>query len=209
MRLFLKSIIAFMVVALAASCNNEPPQNVEPPVDDTKPFAFENKSIKHRELSLSIIPEDKELEYVVLFAEKKHFVGTRELDAIVASVAMQVPATYQLVNYLTNSGNVISASAHITLSKKGQLLEGITIGDGPIDAAFMAIEQIVGHHYDLDDFQIQSVTQGHEAMGTALVRLRNGGKICSGNGISTDIIGASIRAYLNALNKIVYEEATE
>jgi 2-isopropylmalate synthase len=46
-------------------------------------------------------------------------------------------------------------------------------------------------------------------MGTALVRLRNGGKIYSGNGISTDIIGASIRAYLNALNKIVYEEATE
>ena len=75
MRLFLKSIIAFMVVALAASCNNEPPQNVEPPVDDAKPFAFENKSIKHRELSLSIIPEDKELEYVVLFAEKKHFVA--------------------------------------------------------------------------------------------------------------------------------------
>ena len=74
MRLFLKSIIAFMVVTLAASCNNEP-QNVEPPVDDAKPFAFENKSIKHRELSLSIVPEDKELEYVVLFAEKKHFVA--------------------------------------------------------------------------------------------------------------------------------------
>ena len=69
------------------------------------------------------------------------------------------------------------------------------------------MEQIVGHHYELDDFQIQSVTEGREAMGAAVVRLRAGGKLYSGRGISTDIIGASIRAYLNALNKIVYEEA--
>jgi 2-isopropylmalate synthase len=114
-----------------------------------------------------------------------------------------------LVGYLTTSGNTTSSSAHIQLEKNGKRLEGITIGDGPIDAAFMAIEQIIGHHYELDDFQIQSVTQGHEAMGNALVRLRSGGKLYSGSGISTDIIGASIRAYLNALNKIVYEEATE
>jgi 2-isopropylmalate synthase len=161
-------------------------------------------------LGYDLGPEDEAHVYeaFLLVAAKKK-VNARELEAIVATTALQVPPTYQLVNYLTNSGNVISSSAHITLNKKGQLLEGITIGDGPIDAAFMAIEQIVGHHYDLDDFQIQSVTQGHEAMGTALVRLRNGGKIYSGNGISTDIIGASIRAYLNALNKIVYEEATE
>ena len=49
--------------------------------------------------------------------------------------------------------------------------------------------------------------QGKEAMGSAIVKLRNGSKLYSGNGISTDIIGASIRAYINALNKIVYEEA--
>ena len=69
------------------------------------------------------------------------------------------------------------------------------------------INQIVGHHYELDDFQIQSVTEGKEAMGSALVKLRSGGKLYSGKGISTDIIGASIRAYLNAVNKIIYEEA--
>ncbi len=84
---------------------------------------------------------------------------------------------------------------------------GVSTGDGPIDAAFHAIEQIIGHHYELDDFQIQSVTEGKGAMGQALVKLRSGGKLYSGNGISTDIIGASIRAYINAINKIVYEEA--
>ncbi len=139
-------------------------------------------------------------------AEKKN-VGAKELDAIVASVALQVPPTYKLINYVINNGNIISASAQITLEREGKQIQGICIGDGPIDAAFLAIEQIIGHHYELDDFQIQSVTEGKEAMGSALVKLRSGGKLYSGNGISTDIMGASIRAYLGAVNKIVYEEA--
>ena len=86
------------------------------------------------------------------------------------------------------------------------MLQGVSIGDGPIDAAFLAIEQITGRHYELDDFQIQAVTEGREAMGQTLVKLRSGGRVYSGQGISTDIVGASIRAYLSALNKIVYEE---
>ena len=81
------------------------------------------------------------------------------------------------------------------------------MGDGPIDAAFRALEQIIGHHFELDDFQIQAVTEGKEAVGSALIKLRNNGKLYSGNGISTDIIGASIGAYINAVNKIVNEEA--
>ena len=121
-------------------------------------------------------------------------------------MALQVPATYQIKAYVVNNGNVISSTAQITMEKNGETMQGISIGDGPIDAAFRAIEQIVGHRYELDDFQIQSVTEGKEAMGSALVKLRADGKLYSGNGISTDIIGASIRAYINAINKIVYEE---
>ena len=139
-------------------------------------------------------------------AEKKT-VGAKELDAIVASVALQVPATYKLISYVINNGNIISTSAQIALHKDGKTCQGVSIGDGPIDAAFLAIEQIIGTHFELDDFQIQSVTEGKEAMGSALVKLRANGKLYSGNGISTDIIGASIRAYLSAVNKIVYEEA--
>lgn len=139
-------------------------------------------------------------------AEKKN-IGAKELDAIVASVALQVPSTYKLVSYIINTGNIINSTAQITLEKDGEQLQGICIGDGPVDAAFLAIDQIIGHHYELDDFQIQSVTQGKEAMGSALVKLRNGSKLYSGNGISTDIMGASIKAYLCAVNKIVYEEA--
>ncbi len=140
-------------------------------------------------------------------AAKKERVGASELDAIVASVALQVPPTYRLESYVINTGNTISASSHMRLNKNGEVLEGISLGDGPIDAAFLAVEQIVGQHFELDDFQIKSITEGREAMGEAVVKLRSNGKLFSGRGISTDIVGSSINAYINAINKIVYEES--
>ena len=143
-----------------------------------------------------------------VIAAKKEKVGAKELDAIVASAAMQVPPTYTLDSYVVTSGNTISSTAHLKLHKHDKILEGVSIGDGPIDAAFLAVEQITGQHYELDDFQIQAVTEGREAMGQTVVKLRSGSKVHSGRGISTDIVGASIQAYINALNKIVYEEET-
>ncbi len=145
-------------------------------------------------------------EFTRVAAKKR--VGAKELEAIVSGVAMQVPPTYTLVSYMVtgSDGNDLSASAQIVLEKNGERLRGICIGDGPIDAAFIALEQITGTHFELDDFQIQSVTEGKEAMGSALVKLRADGKLYAGNGISTDIIGASIRAYVSAVNKIVFEQ---
>ncbi len=140
-------------------------------------------------------------------AARKEQIDVRELDAIVAAVAMQAPPAYTLKSYLVNSGNVISATAAVKLERDGKETEGVSLGDGPIDAAFHAIEQVAGCHYELDDFQIRAVTEGKEAMGETVVRLRSDGRLYSGRGISTDIIGASILAYINALNKIVYEEA--
>ena len=139
-------------------------------------------------------------------AAKKEQVSTKELDAIIASAALQVPPTYKLDTFVITSGNTISSTAHIKLTKNDQPMEGVCIGDGPIDAAFVAIENITGCHYELDDFQLQAVTEGREAMGQTVVKLRSGGKVYSGKGISTDIVAAGIHAYLSALNKIVYEE---
>ena len=148
----------------------------------------------------------KVFEAVQAIADKKDKITARELDAIVASAAMQVPPTYTLDSFVVTAGNTISATANLKLIRQGATLSGVSLGDGPIDAAFLAIEQITGHHYELDDFQIQSVTEGREAMGQTVVKLRSEGKVYSGRGISTDIVGASILAYINALNKIVYEE---
>lgn len=138
--------------------------------------------------------------------EKKDTVGAKELEALIASSAMQAPSTYHLESYTTNSTNLASSMSQVTLRCNDDIINGVSMGDGPIDSAFRAIEQCIGYHYELDDFQVQSVTEGKEALGSALVRLRNNGKLYSGNGISTDIVAASIRAYINALNKIVFEE---
>ena len=147
----------------------------------------------------------KVYESFLRLSEKKS-ISAKELDVIVATVAMQVAPTYVLKNYFINSSNVISASAQIELEKDGETLRGISLGDGPVDAAFLAIEQIVGHHFELDDFRIRALTEGQEAVSETVVRLRAGGKLYSGRGVSTDIIGSSIRAYVSALNKICFEE---
>ncbi len=139
----------------------------------------------------------------------KKSVRLKELDAIVAGAALQVPATYKLVSYVINSGNIIDATANIVLEKDGAQRRGLVSGDGPVDAAFQAVEQAVGRHFELDDFQIGAVTEGREAMGSAVVKLRSSGRLFSGQGVSTDIVGASIRAYVDALNKIAYEESLQ
>lgn len=177
-------------------------------LDKSDDIAAVNSLTQKLGYDLSEEDSEKVFEEFKKLAEKKEKVSAKELDAIVAAVALQVPSTYKLISYVINTGNIIAASAQIKLYKTdvGEV-EGVSMGDGPIDAAFRAIEQITGNHYELDDFQIQSVTEGHEAMGSALVRLREGGRLYSGSGISTDIVGASIGAYLGAVNKIVYEEA--
>ncbi|MBQ3573264.1 MAG: hypothetical protein IJA16_01565, partial [Clostridia bacterium] len=139
--------------------------------------------------------------------EKKASVGAKEFEALIASSAMQAPSTYHFETYTTTSSNMTSSMSQVTLKCADEIMCGVASGEGPIDSAFRAIEQCIGHHYELDDFQVQSVTEGKEALGSALVRLRNNGKLYSGNGTSTDIVAASIRAYINALNKIVFEEA--
>jgi 2-isopropylmalate synthase len=142
-------------------------------------------------------------------ASEKKDLSARELEAIIASVALQVPPTYTVKGFVINSGSQMRATAHIAMEKDGRELRGLCAGDGPIDACFLAIEQIAGTHYELDDFQIQAVTEGREAMGSAFVKLRSGSKLYSGSGISTDIIDAAIHAYVSALNKIAYEEAVQ
>ena len=153
------------------------------------------------------IPED-DLERVYAqyneISRSKKVVG-RDIEALIAETAGQAAPTYQLRNYVINSGSSITATAFIEIAKDGVTKNALSAGDGPIDAAFKAAEQVFGVHYELEEFQIQAVTSGREATGDALIKLRHAGKLYSGRGVSTDIVGASIRAYISAVNKIVYE----
>lgn len=175
-------------------------------LDAESSLADVSKAIKELGYDLSAEDNGKVYKALTQICEKKNSVGSKELEALIASNAMQVPSTYHLISFSASCTNLGQSMAQISLSCSDENLSGVATGDGPIDAAFRAIEQSIGHHYELDDFQIQAVTQGKEALGSALVRLRNNGRLYSGNGLSTDIVGASIRAYINALNKIVAEE---
>lgn len=166
-------------------------------------------TVRHRILALGYDLSEDDVERVYdrfcqIAAKKK--VDDRDLEALIAETSRQVAPTYTLDNYVINSGNMITATAFVRMLKNGERMESVSTGDGPIDAAFLAINDMVGHHFELEDFQIVSVTEGREAMGDALVKLRYMGVLYSGRGLSTDIVGASIRAYLNAINKIVHEE---
>ena len=159
------------------------------------------------EMGYTVTNDDFERIYT-LFIEiaRSKPVENRDIEALVAETAGQSAPTYQLRNYVINSGSAITATSCLTIVQNGSEMRALSIGDGPIDASFLAIEDALGRKFELEDFQIRAVTEGREAMGDALVKLRSGGKLYSGRGLSTDIIGASIRAYLSAVNKIVHEE---
>ena len=142
-------------------------------------------------------------QYIEIARSKRVVAG--DIEALIAETAGQAPPTYQLKNYVINSGSAIAATAYVEFTKDGVVSTALSVGDGPIDAAFRAAEQIFGTKYELEDFQIHAVTGGREATGDAIVKLRHEGKLYSGRGVSADIIGAGIRAYISAVNKIVYE----
>lgn len=142
-------------------------------------------------------------------AAKKAEISFRELDAVIAAEAMQVPSAYHDVRFSIQTDYSLGAMARVRMKFHEEDVEGVSSGDGVVDAAFMAIEKAIGRHFELDGFQIQAITEGQAAMGETIVKLRNEGKLYSGRGLSTDIAGASVMAYVNALNKIVFEEEEE
>lgn len=152
--------------------------------------------------------EDAEKVYTAFtrLASKKEFVTVRELDALISTNAMQVPSKYELVDYMASTGHLITPMVSVKLKCGEEILEDISLGSGPVDAALHAIERITGKHFVVDDFQLHSASEGKDAAGETLIKLRAGNRVYSGRGVSTDIIGAGIRAYLNALNKALYEE---
>ena len=140
-------------------------------------------------------------------ADKKKSVYDRDIEALISKEALQVPKAYCLQNFVINSGNTITSTAVIRMVRDGKVIEKVSRGEGPINASFKAIEKIVGIDFNLEDYQIQSVTEGEDALGDALVKISDpDGMIFAGRGLSTDIIEASIHAYINAVNKMIYDK---
>ncbi len=139
-------------------------------------------------------------------ADKKKEVFDDDLVALVDKEIVSAPKTYELVHLsvLTESGK--NPKVSLRIKHKNKIEEASGSGSGPVDAAYKIVDKVVSQKTKLLDYQIRSVTVGKDAQGevTAKVQDVKSGDVVLGQGISTDIIEASVRAYLDAVNKIIH-----
>ncbi|NLL17559.1 MAG: 2-isopropylmalate synthase [Clostridia bacterium] len=138
-------------------------------------------------------------------ADRKKEITDRDLEALVEDQIRRVPEKFQLEHMHISSGNRVVPTATVGIRFNEQLVEEAACGDGPIDAVFKAIDKITGISVCLKHYALNAVTGGKDAMGEVVVRLAVKDKVFVGRGLSVDVIEASARAYINALNKAVFD----
>ncbi len=137
-------------------------------------------------------------------ADKKKQVYDEDLQMIMHEATTQVPEIWELISVETTSGGTPTAT--MTLRKEGETHTDAATGNGPVDAAYQAIERITGVSLTLDDYSLRSISTGKDAIGEATVKVRRNGQEVIGKASSTDIIEASAKAYLNAVNRLLVKE---
>jgi 2-isopropylmalate synthase len=143
-------------------------------------------------------------------ADKKHEIYDEDLQALVTEANLAAENEhFQLVSLKVCSETGETPNAAITLSIDGEERQAKAPGGGPVDAAFKAIEAIVNSGTELQLYSVNNITSGTDAQGEVTVRLERAGHIVNGQGADTDIVIASARAYVNALNKIIRPEDRE
>jgi 2-isopropylmalate synthase len=137
-------------------------------------------------------------------ADKKHEIFDEDLQALVTEADLeQENEHYRLVSLKVCSQTGETPNAVVTLAVNGSEKQGASEGGGPVDASFKAIDRIVGGNGQLLLYSVNNITSGTDSQGEVTVRLEKGGRIVNGHGADTDIVIASAKAYLNALNKLV------
>jgi len=136
-------------------------------------------------------------------ADRKKEIFDEDLISIVKDDIAQVPETYTLDYLHTISGTGVIPSATVRLKKDEQVFQDSGVGDGPVDAVLNAIDAITGLKGRLQDYALRSATSGKDAIGEVSMKIDFDGTVVSGRGSSTDVIEASARAYLSALNRVV------
>ena len=136
-------------------------------------------------------------------ADRKKEVYDEDLMAIVTDEATQTPETFTLDYLHVLSGTGVVPSATVKLIREGQTFQDSGIGDGPVDAVLAAIDAITGMKGKVQDYALRAATAGKDAIGEVSVKVDFDGTVVAGKGSSTDVIEASARAYLNAINRFV------
>jgi 2-isopropylmalate synthase len=134
-------------------------------------------------------------------ADKKKNIFDDDLMTIAEDQIRLIRPLWGLDSFVVNSGTDIVPEATVRLKKKGKTFVELSSGDGPVDACYKAIDKISGIKSELLDYRLEAITSGEDAIGQVNLKLKIKNRIISGRGSSTDIIEASILAYLNAINK--------
>jgi len=158
--------------------------------------------LKELGFNLTAAELDKISERFKALADKKKNIFDDDLISIVEDEIKLVKPTWSLENFAISSGTKVKPAASITLKYKNQSLSADSSGDGPVDAVFKAVDKITGIKGELQDYRIEAVTKGKDALGEVTLKLKAKGRVVTAHGSSTDIIESSIRAYINAINKI-------
>ncbi len=135
-------------------------------------------------------------------ADQKKEIYDEDLEALVTDEFTSVPEIYSLVDMNISSGLNQQPTAFIKLRINDELIEKTEYGDGPVDAVFKAITSITGTSSTLQKYEVKAITGGTDALGEVVCSLEEDGRSVSGHGNDTDIIIASAKAYINALNKL-------
>ncbi|TET43582.1 2-isopropylmalate synthase [Candidatus Aerophobetes bacterium] len=138
--------------------------------------------------------------------DKKKEVFDEDLIFMGEEQTFRIPQVYVLEYIHTVTGNQVLPTATVRIKKKGKVFQEAACGDGPIDAAYRAIDRVTRMKLNLLDYSLHSVTGGKDALGEVMVKVEAKGRMVTGRGVSTDIIEAGAKAYLNAINRLIYRE---
>jgi 2-isopropylmalate synthase len=157
-----------------------------------------------RDLGYALSPEDfqKIFERFKELADKKKDIVNDDIEALIADELLMVPDTYKLIYLNVISGNVAVPTATVQIEVNGELIQKAGFGVGPIDATFNTINKITRTRCKLLSFSVNAITGGMDAQGQVNVRIEEQGITALGKGSDSDIITASAKAYLNALNRL-------
>ncbi|HTX19770.1 MAG TPA: 2-isopropylmalate synthase [Bacteroidota bacterium] len=157
---------------------------------------------RYSELGYELSTEELDAAYKLFtkIADEKKEVFDDDLIAILEDEVSSMSSLYTLENLQVTSGLNVVPTAMVGLKRNDEILQDSATGDGPVDAAYRAIERITGISGQLLDYSIKSVSWGHDAIGEVFVKIAIDGYVFNGRSASTDVITGSVKAYLNAIN---------
>jgi 2-isopropylmalate synthase len=167
-------------------------------------------SKRYETLGYNLTREELDRAYMLFtkLADKKKSIYDEDLLAIIHDGIRIIPERYHLKYVHATGGNQVLASATVRLDHNDESLVDAALGDGPVEATYRAIDRITGITGKLIDYSVHAVSKGKDAVGEVFVHVEFDGKSFSGKAASSDIIDASARAYVNAVNKAIYERET-